>query len=55
MLSDDHVTDAGSTWNSIISNFLINFKIPKRQVKMDFLVAATEVPSSLISLLYLFP
>lgn len=42
MLSDVPVISAGGAGNSIVSHFLIHFKIPKRHVKMDFLVAATN-------------
>lgn len=33
---------ASGPGNAIISHFLMNFKIPKRQVKMDFLLAGTK-------------
>lgn len=42
MLRDVPVTNAGGPENSIISHFLINSKIPKRQVKMDVLMATTK-------------
>ena len=55
MLSDMHAINDGGAWNLIISNFLIHFKIPKSHVKIDFLVAATKMPPSLVSFILLVP
>ena len=41
-VKDMCVIHGHGTWNPIISNFLVNFKIPKSRVEMDFLMAATK-------------